>query len=347
MRSFLRSIYLTLRWIPLALCRPLFGRRKELRGNPGRLLVIRWDRIGDMVLSTPVFEALKQRFPNAVLDILASSTNGPVVRDHPAVDNVLVWTGAPRSIWSLRSLAAVMRLRRTGYDLVVDLYMDWPISSALLSALIAPLRIGLSEAGKSAFYTLRGPEADRSRHLVENNASLLQALGISSTGIIPRLGLPGKAPPFSLSTIGIHPGGHYSSQRWPEERWLDLAMRLKEVEGVEEIILLLDQSEHSNLEAQWRRQLPGNPVVCPSDTHELMLAISELDVLLCNNSGPLHLAGALGVPTLSTMGPTNPDMWWPVGERQVVVQSADRSVENISVEQMIKGWQELRSACSD
>ena len=345
MRSLLRSIYLGIRRIPLALCRPLFGRKRELPESMGRLLVIRWDRIGDMVLSTPVFKALKHKYPDAVLDVLASPTNAPVLRGHPAVDHVITWEGAPRSLWSLKSLGAVRKLRRAGYDLAIDMVMDWPLSSALLSALLAPYRIGFTWAGRDTFFTLQGTRPDRCRHLVDNNARLLESIEVKLLENLPYLGLPRKNPPFALTRIGIHTGGYFSSQRWPIERWVELTLRIKEDYGIGDVVLLLDPIEREDLEAVWKQQLPGYRIVQAADACELILAAGELDALLCNNSGPLHMAGALGIPTISTLGPTNPDMWWPIGDRQVVVQSPTDSVEDISVEQMLEGWRSLQVMC--
>ena len=325
--------------------RPFIGRRGPQPTDPGRVLVIRWDRIGDMVLSTPVFNALRAAFPDATIDVLASSSNAPIVADHPAVDEVIVWQGRTRSIWSRRSLRALRDLGQKQYDLVVDLIIDWPVSASLLAARIAPHRIGFSDLGKGAFHTLRGPRSDRRTHLLTNNTRLLDTLGVNAREILPALAIPGKSPPFKLKKISIHPGGFYESQRWSAVRWIELAGELLISGDIDEICLIPDPGDQSGLEALWTERLPESAIIRPVGVAGLVAEIADLDALLCNNSGPLHIAGALGIPSLSTLGPTNPDMWWPVGERQVVVQSATRSVDDIDVQEMLEGWEILKAEC--
>ncbi|MFC1499618.1 glycosyltransferase family 9 protein [Candidatus Zixiibacteriota bacterium] len=345
MRATILTIYLALRRI-LLFCAGLFlGRRVSRPGPPDRILVIRWDRIGDMVLSTPVFQALRSTYPDAAIDVLASSSNAPIVEDHPAVDEVIVWQGRTRSIWSRGSLNALRDLREKEYELVVDLLIDWPVSTALLAALIAPQRIGFSDHGKGGLYTRRGPRSDRRVHLLANNTRLLKTLNIDASGILPSLAVPRISPPFKLKRVGIHPGGFYESQRWPVTRWVELAGELLNSGDIESVCLIPDPADESDLAVLWKERVPGAMISSPADIGALVHEIARFDVLLCNNSGPLHIAGAVGVPTLSTLGPTNPDMWWPVGERQVVVQSATRSVDDICVPDMLEGWEILKDEC--
>ncbi len=346
MRTIILGIYLILRRVILICIRPFIGRQVPLTPSPKHILVIRWDRIGDMVLSTPVFQTLKAAYPEAAIDVLASSSNAPIVAEHPAVDEVIVWQGRTRSIWSRHSLKALRDLREREYDLVVDLLIDWSVSTALLAALIAPHRTGFSDHGKGACYTLRGPRSDSRTHLLTNNARLLDSLGIDARGIRPSLAIPRLSPPFRLKKVVIHPGGYYESQRWPALRWVELAGELLTSADIDEVCLMPDPADESNLAALWQKQVPGGAIISPADIGELMTEIARFDAVLCNNSGPLHIAGALGISTLSTLGPTNPDMWWPVGDRQVVVESASSRVEDIGVPDMLEGWKILKDECT-
>jgi ADP-heptose:LPS heptosyltransferase len=310
--------------------------------DPERILVIRWDRIGDMVLTTPLLAALRRRFPSARLDVLASPANAPLLRDHPDVDRVVIWTGRPRSLRGAAGRRALAGLRREGYGLVVDPVMDWPLDSARLAARLAPLRIGFGGGGREVFYSLPGPEPDTGVHFLANNERLLAALGIAAAPFPPRLALPSRDPPAALRTLGLQPGGYYPSQRWPFVRWVELVTGLLREGGIGSAVLLLAPDDEPSLARAWAEGCPGQPVVRPADAWDLAVAIRGLDVLLCNNSGPLHLAGALGVPTLSTLGPTDPVRWWPVGPRQVVVRSPDGTIEGIGLAEMRAGWEELK-----
>ncbi len=341
-RRSLRRWYLGLRRRALAPLSLSGGRVTTLPSDdPERLLVLRWDRIGDMVLTTPLLAALRRRFPSTRLDVLASPANAPVLRDHPDVDRVVVWTGRPCSLRGRASRRALAGLRREGYGLVVDPIMDWPLPSARLAARLAPLRIGFGGGGREVFYTIPGPEPDEETHFLANNERLLAALGIAGSFTPPRLGLPPREPPAALRALGVQPGGFYPTQRWPFERWVELVAELLDSGGVTSAVLLLGPEDEEALARAWATGCPGQPVVRPADAWELAVAIRGLDVLLCNNSGPLHLAGALGVPTLSTLGPTDPVRWWPVGPHQQVVRSPDGTIEGIGTERMRAGWEGL------
>jgi len=298
-----------------------------------------------MVLSTPAFESLRHRFPNSELEVLASQVNAPLLRNHPVVDHVIVWGGAPRSLWSFKSLRAMIELKRRSYDLALDMVIDWPMSATLLAAYLAPCRTGFRLAGKGAFHTLPGARPDRHRHFIDNNDMLLEAIGVPSSGNLPSLGLTAKELPFPFASIGIHPGGHFEGQRWPSDRWIELLLRIKATDTIGEIVVLAEAGKEGELEIQSSERLPGCRIVHTQDVYRLALAIGGIDVLLCNNSGPLHIAGALGIPTLSTLGPTNRDMWWPKGDIHVVVESATSSVEDIPVDSMLEGWKALKKKC--
>ena len=116
---------------------------------------------------------------------------------------------------------------------------------------------------------------------------------------------------------------------------------IRDEEGLR-LVLLLPPEGEEGLARAWESGPGSRGVIRSADAAALAAEIARLDALLCNNSGPLHIAGALGVPTLSTMGPTNRVRWWPVGSEHEVVVAGEGDVTEIDVEMMWEAWKRLR-----
>ncbi len=296
------------------------------------ILFIRTDRIGDMVLSIPAIRALKRLYPAARLTVLASPANHCLLRHEECVDETIVIdTNNPRKL--RQALSTLRQLRRHRYDLVVDPLVGHDLNTALVAfASGALLRLGFSNAGREVFFTNPVPNPGEERHIAAVTLELVGELG--NVGQHPRLSvrLTGEeilsarqrlsaSVPQGTRLVGIHPGAHYPSQRWPVEHFIDLAARLKRQAGV--ALLLLGGPTDAPLVEAIERSLPApTAAFIGADLRFTAAIISHLEVLVCNNSGPLHLATALGVPTVSFMGPTNAAQWWPLGGFNIVLRAA-------------------------
>ena len=275
------------------------------------LLVLRTDRIGDLVLSTPLLTDLRAYYRHARITVLAPSQPLSVLHAHPAVDRLLALE-APR-------LPDEVRGR---FDLVLDLTPDATLVGARLAkATGAPWRAGFRAAGREVFFTLPSPPARRERHIVDLNGDLLTALGIPAPTRVPVLHLTPaerKAAEARTMALGaasprvvVHPGGHYPSQRWAPERFAEVIARLTESHGAACIVVSGPGEER--LAERIARLTPDALLPGPLDVRGLMGILALADLYVGNNSGPLHLAAALGVPTLSLMGPSDPRRFAPRG----------------------------------
>ena len=274
-----------------------------------RLLVLRTDRIGDMVLSTAALADLKAHFRHARITVAAPEGPLQVLRGHPAVDAVVPLTD--------RRLPAELIGK---FDLAIDLTSDERLLGArLVAATGAPWRTGFAAWGRQAHFTLPTAPARPDLHIVDLNRELLRAIGVASPQAEPALHLqPAEraAAQARVSALGaaaprvvVHPGAYYPSQRWAAERFAEVIARLTETIGAA-CIVVAGPGEEGLAEAIGAATpdalLPG-----PLDVRGLMGMIAIADLFLGNNSGPLHIAAALGVPTLSVMGPTDPRRFAP------------------------------------
>ncbi len=290
-----------------------------------RILFLRHDRIGDMVLSTAALKALKRGYPKATLTVLASERSYEILKHNPHVDEILIYK---RISWFIKEI------RPLRYDLVIDPFVTHELKQALLTYLSGgKYRIGFDAAGREVFFNVRGPLASEPKLMVEHLLDLAELAGGVRKGCEPEVFLHDKEIEQAIEalakkginsnklTIGIHPGAHYSSQRWPAERFGAVARRILE-QGETKIILLGSRDEEVLLNDVKKIAGGGIQIFSSLKLRELMALINRCDLLVCNNSGPMHIATALKVPTVSLIGPTVSPLWLPFGKDNVVINKA-------------------------
>ena len=311
-------------------------RKSRLRPMPSpskitNILFIRIDRIGDMVLSTPAFKAIKTAFPDAALTVLASSSNYPLIQSDPYVNEILVHDSSA----GLRETARmVRRLRSRRFDVVIDPMTGYDAQTAFLSYLTqAETRVGFVGFGREVFFSAPVQLPEPKPGIVDLHLALLTRMGIHCSGIEPELFLREeemerarrwvrRVASEGERIIGIHPGAHYATQRWGIRNYAALVELLMKNTGLKPVVLG-GPADIPLVKGILARTNDSVPAVFSSDLRELMALISQIDVLVCNNSGPLHIAAALKVPTVSFMGPTVKSLWTPSGSRHRVLRAED------------------------
>ena len=297
--------------------------------NIEKIIVVRIDRIGDLALTTPVFKNIKKSIPNCGLSVLANKTGHALLHDNPNVDHIIIYDPKQslcRKIWE------ILKLRLFGFDLAIDLYADFEMKTALITALIgAKKRIGYSSYGRQFFFNLQSPELRDDGHFIEISLELLKSIGIRADEKDPEIFLTKSERQRAKrlletktnsekSIIAIHPGAYYPSQRWLPEYYAEVVNQLRHSDQVE-FILLGGQGDLDEIGAV-QSSLNGTiSTHVTSDIRQFSAIISLCKILVCNNSGPLHIAAAVRTPTISFIGPTNKSRWFPVGSIQRVFRT--------------------------
>ncbi len=288
-----------------------------------KILVLRYDRIGDMVLTTPLFASLKKNIPGCRITVLASQVNKDVVRNDPNVDEVVVYQGAVKFMRDFR---------RRGIDLTIDPFCSYELKPALLAFLSgAKYRIGFADSGREVFFNIKGLKPDSSKHMVDQLLSLLAPLAIKEDQVQPKIYLTPEEIENAKAyftrnnyvqdclKIAVIPGAYYPSQRWPLERFVELIKKICEKSNAR--VLIFTDKEEVKLEAISELLDPARvEVIFGLALRQFMAYLSQCHLLICNNTGSLHIASGLGVPTVSTMGPTVPHLWWPQGKNHIVIR---------------------------
>ena len=294
-----------------------------------RILFIRLDRVGDVVLSTPAIEALKKSYPHSEITVLLRPQTAALLENNPHVDRCVVLDPGAGPAERYRVLRD---LRQQRFDLAVDPCVDWTLSSALIAWLSgARFRIGYPCGGREAFFTAIAEHPDSHTHMADVILGTLAPLGIDRSKPQPRLYLTeeernraacwlaertGGVKPL----IGIHPGAFYAAQRWLPEHFAVLADRLQRNFDV----ILFGGPADEELVQRIQSRMPGKALkVVTPDIRWFAALLSSCRLLVCNNSGPLHVASALGIPTVSFMGPTVKELWSPRGDKNAVLRIDD------------------------
>ncbi|HEX9037200.1 MAG TPA: glycosyltransferase family 9 protein [Ktedonobacterales bacterium] len=312
-----------------------------------RILVIRAGDMGDALLATPMLRALRARYPAAHLDLLITANAASMLAECPLVDTMYIFPrgfGAGVS-WPGRAIVLAARLRAARYDAVIfanHLTLPsgrrWRQAFAVLAG--ARLTIGLDN-GHGSFLRVKVPDDGfGARHEVEYALVLAGRLDapLPETDRAPRLSdlgwsdiRPAPREAGEPPHIILHPGaGAYSlARRWPATRYvqlaralrLDYSARVTLVGGPEERALARDIMEALGAPS-WVTSATG-----ATTPRSLTETISSAHLFIGNDSLPMHLAAASGVPTIAIFGPSNARAWGPYApddpERVALIRRSD------------------------
>lgn len=300
------------------------------------LLLVRLDNLGDVLLCTPAFHAVKETLPDCSLTLLTSPVGVQAARLNPDLDDVIVYEAPWMDAWgrlpqdSRRELEMVELLRDRRFDgaIIFTSFHQSPLPAAYLAYLAGiPLRLGASMDGSGSLLTtrLKHPE-DIHMHEVVRALRLVEAEGFrtSSTSLV--LSVPSSARDTSIRLLQaegvgqsgplvvVHPGCSMPARTYPWERFARVADLLVEDLGCR-VVLTGDEGEVDlvGMVARRMRQRAVSAVGRASFA-EFAALISVSDLVVTNNTGPAHVAAAVGTPVVDLFALTNPpDQWRPWG----------------------------------
>lgn len=299
--------------------------RKDFR----RILVRANNWIGDVVMISPAMRSLRERFPEAEITILAKPRVLEALEGSSLFDRLLPYDKRRQHAGVRGFLKMVAELRRCRFDCAV-LFQN-AFEAALLTYLARiPTRIGYATDGRSPLLTkaipLR-PDSWHRRHRGEEFLDLIEFLGCERNGGPTDFPLPASGPasarpslrPGRAVRVALHPGASKAARAWHQDRYAEVGSRLQETLGAE-ILLLGGPGEKSLIDSIGRR-LPTPPLTLPEPAGVKSLAIhlNSCDLLIGNDSGPMHIAGALGIDVIGIFGPGSPRRTGPFRPRSQFV----------------------------
>lgn len=288
-----------------------------------RILAIRPRALGDVVLVTPALRALHRGFPDAALDVMTEPRYGPLLAGLPGVRRVL-----PMARTHVGTLDAARAVRAGGYALVVDFFGN-PRTALLTRQSGAPRRAGYALQGRAGAYTIRVPRTltrdDGGReYAAATHVRLAVAAGGIDDGLHAKIGIPADAHAGAgrlleragvrdaARTVGIVAAGSWPTKTWPVSH---AAVLCRTLLAAGHPLLLIHGPGEEHVVGRLRALVPRLLALPACDVPELAAVIARLRAVVGTDSGPRHLAAALGVPSFAWFGPTHPDTWNPPGAR--------------------------------
>jgi lipopolysaccharide heptosyltransferase I len=340
-------------------------------GERPRIAIVKLSSLGDVVHALPVARALRRARPDAHVTWIVEAREHAILRGHPDLDAVVPmdtrrWRRLLRSpagaLEAWHEAKPVLRqIRAAAFDVTLDL--QGLMKSGLLSAwAAAPLRIGFAaeqcRERLNCLFTNRriAPPSDR-RHVVEQYLSLLEPLAIppgppefhvplrpvAERRIEDFLGEQGIKRRDRL--VAINPGAGRADKRWPVADLTTVAERL--AAECEARILLLWGPDEVHMARQIRDGLSARAILAPpTDLDELAAVLRRTTLLVANDTGPLHLAAALGTPCLGLYGPTSAERNGPYGAQCRGLQSRDETMAGLDPRRVFEAAQALLEATS-
>lgn len=301
-----------------------------LDGSP-RILITRTSAVGDCILTLPMLCALRTHYPQAMIAWVAEPGPAQILGDHPDLDQLVVVSKG----W-LKSPARIMQTRRALRELQIDTVLD-PQSltkSAALGWLSgAPRRIGFARprGRELALWLNRDRHVSATSHIVDAQLELLQRLDIKTGEARFRLPVWPEAEPLAeqlvrQSHLGggfivLNPGAGWKSRVWPAESYGRLARMLGEELNLPTAVVWSGVAERAAAE-RIQEKSGGHAVLTPPTTlRELAAILRRAQLFVGSDTGPLHLAAAVGTRCVGLYGTTHPDASGPYGEQHQVVQA--------------------------
>lgn len=274
-----------------------------------KILCIKPRGIGDIILSTIILENLKSHFPSADIDYLTEGFARQSLINNPLVNKILVMgkTEFP--------LKAALKIRKEKYDLVLDLWSN-PRSAQITFLSGVKYRAGFAYRGRKYAYNILATSSRGKCHSAEHNLEILKALNIpvvsKKVSYYTSQDDRNFAEDFFRSkdlsdangVLGIIPAGGWESKRCDKEKWVEIINAFNAKYGFRTLILWGPGDE---ADSQYiREKIPSVIPAPPVDINKLSALIQKCTLCIANDSGPMHISAALGIPTIGLFGPTDP-----------------------------------------
>ena len=292
------------------------------------VLVIRPDRLGDVVLSTPVYETLKKAFPHLHISVLAASAQAELLADNPNISQVFVFD--PK-----QPLNVFRQLRDEQFDLALTLNKKFSATATFFTLCSgAKIRVGYNHPENAWAHNIRVSLEGPPRHESENNLDLLWALGIEEIQSQPRLYFNSAEtrkiadlmqqyrPTREQPVVMVKSGTRIAKWGWRWEKFQTVIERLLELDKAQ-VWLVNGPGEEAELQTAIAN-MQRKPQLLPLLTaKELALLMQECDVLLCNHTGIMHLASAVDKPVCVIFKHGEIKRWGPLNSGSVVLEERD------------------------
>jgi len=287
--------------------------KDSITDEQSRILVVQTAFLGDIILTTPLLCALKQLFPKSHLALLTTPTGKQALEDLKEIDEIISYDKhhSERGIKNL--LKKAKELRQKEFDFALSPHRSYRTALLLFLSKI-PVLVGFEDASFSWIYHFR-VQRDKSLHEVERNLSLLEPVAELPKNFEPKITLPNfnslSLERFGIGEkkrlIGIFPGSAWQTKRWLADYYARLIDMIYQ-EGLGEVILLGSKADEPTCR-EIINQTSSSPLNLAGKTSikDLFAIVSQLSLVISNDSAGVHIASGYSVPVVVIYGPTVPE----------------------------------------
>jgi lipopolysaccharide heptosyltransferase II len=278
--------------------------------------------IGDVVLTTPVIRAIRERYPNAYIAYLAEKEAASLLEHNPYLNEIITFDYSRPTV--LEQARVAIRLRRSSFDVFIDLFCN--PRTAILSWLSgARMRIGKKVKGRGALYTHKILDNGKPKSAIAYHYQYVKPIGVDAihwkTEIFltddekreARTYLQWQDIDLSKPIIGIHPGATWPAKMWSWENFADLADLIR-AKLHAQVLFVQGPNDRERVEKITRRATGQLLLLPPMKIRQLAAVISCFNAYLTNDNGTMHIAVAVGTKTIGIFGPGEENIWFPYAQ---------------------------------
>ena len=308
-----------------------------------KILVVRNDNIGDVVCTLPCLEALRQHFPDAYIAILVCRLTEEVVTGNPYLDKVFVYDKAKHGRYNLltawwKQFRVLWKIRKEHFDLAIGIRSEFsPSQGWLVYASGAPYRVGIRPPDKKErrafFYNIYVDQVKDKVHEVERSLHVLRSIGVSiddkklifklfdnniskSVFFLEKFGVISQKPIVCLNYCRRLEELRY----WEDQNYLNLIESLL-AEGLQ-VIMTTGPDDVSHIKELIKKIDANIPLFYSKSLKDFAAIVSNCNVFITLQGGPMHVAAAVGTPIVALFG-KSPEIWAPWGEGHIVLRKGN------------------------
>jgi len=292
----------------------IFSKKNSYKQDSPRFLILSTTGLGDTLWATPAIKALKMQFKNAYLAVLTTRFGKEVLKNSPYIDDIFIFN----RLFSFRTLSLWRKLKKKKIQIIFHFHTSQRIVLPFAATIGAEKIIGYLGKTKGLDKILTDSFKETKLHEIEKRLQLLNALEISAKISPPECFLLKSIQEEKRKEkwILLHPGAKDGYKCWPLESYLDLAELYKKTYNAK-IFFSVGPSDKELLKKI--ENASNDTIIKNLKLKDFANTLSKMDLVITNDTGPMHLACALKVPTVAIFSPTNPDECGPIADLVEVI----------------------------
>jgi lipopolysaccharide heptosyltransferase II len=282
-----------------------------------KILIIKPRGIGDLILSTIVLKNLKAKFPECEIHYLTESFAAPLLKFNPFITKIFEFKNS-----FFENIKLILQLRKERYDIIFDFYSN-PKTAQFTFLTKAKIKVGYDKLGRNYAYNFKVKLTEPNLHSAFAHLEFLKILNIKTQFQELLYFITTEEKKFadeyfqvnkiSEDCIGIIPGGGWNSKRCEPEKFAEICNLIHQKFG-SQFLILYGEDDKNDAQKIYEQTSGFSHLGPETSIREMVALISKCKAVIANDSGPMHLSAALGIPTIGIFGPTNPYAHRPFGK---------------------------------